>query len=105
MLTTATIEHILATIPQRTIGFSHSSSSRFRRGMNPLVEARRSGIAFVRLNSWSVRKNPCVARWSTRGETTDFNSASRASLPSRRTQSPPSNFATFRYFTVLSVAI
>ena len=32
---------------------------------------------FVRLNSWSDKKNPCVARCSTRGEITAFNSASR----------------------------
>ena len=39
-----------------------------------------------------------VDRWLQKylGQETAFNSASRASVPTRRTQSPPSNFATLR---------
>ena len=52
-------------MPQRTSGFSQSFSggARLRRAvaLNVLV-IKKSGIALVRLNSWSERKNPCVAR-------------------------------------------
>src|SRR5687768_16097192 len=69
-------------MPHRTIGFSHSLSGKeafhrvppFLGDPNvvpvPNGPANNPAPAFVCLNSSSVRKNPCVARCNTHGETT-----------------------------------